>query len=65
MKELYKFLKIPYYKKHRYTDLEQIDGSTEQTKIRTKKIEFVKHKFIRKVPAEVVKKYEKSFISSL
>tara|TARA_Y100000816_G_C26042742_1_gene546223 strand:- start:408 stop:1136 length:729 start_codon:yes stop_codon:yes gene_type:complete len=65
VKELYKFLKIPYYKKHRYTDLEQIDGSTEQTKIRTKKVEFVKHKFLRKVPLEVVKKYEKSFISSL
>ena len=65
VKELYKFLKIPYYKKHRYEDLDQIDEKHEQTKIRTDKIKSIKHKFIRKVPLEVIKKYEKSFVYSL
>ena len=36
---IYNFLDIPYYKKHRFTNLDQVDGQSLQTTIRTDKIE--------------------------
>ena len=65
VKDLYKFLGLTYYKKHKFKNLKQVDDrNNPQTTIRTDEIKLVKHKFIRKVSEEIIKKYEKSFISS-
>ena len=39
IKDIYKFLNIPFYEKHFYTNLKQVDKSTKQTIIRTQSID--------------------------
>jgi len=65
VKDLYKFLDLTYYKKHTFKNLKQVDDRNHpQTTIRTDEVKLIKSKFIRKVPEEIIKKYEKTFISS-
>ena len=63
LKNLYKFLEIDYYPKHRFTKLKQVDTSLgRQTKIRTDKVELKKHDYGLWIPKTTLKKYENSFI---
>ena len=56
--KLYKFLNIPFYKKHKFTNLKQVDITNNQTKIRTRKIEVKTYDYDLWLPKEIIKEYE-------
>jgi len=57
---LYKFLNIPIFKKHRFTNLKQVDTKNDQTKIRTDKVKIKSYDYDLWLPKEIVKEYENS-----
>jgi hypothetical protein len=67
IKNIYSFLDIPFYKKHYYCNLKQVDSTTEQTIIRTEniKIEYFEYdKWVPKYFNEKIKEYENTYIYS-
>jgi len=59
IKRMYKFLNVPYYKEHRFNNLNQVDiNKTKYTTIRTKEIKKKTYSKI-KIPTEIIKKYKK------
>jgi hypothetical protein len=58
IKSIYNFLDIPYYRKHRFTNLDQIDGHSPQTIIRIDKIEQKVYTDKIKIPLQVREKYK-------
>jgi hypothetical protein len=67
IKDIYKFLNIPFYEKHFYTNLKQVDESTKQTIIRTQSIDLKSFEYDRWIPKpyiKILKKYEDTYIYS-
>jgi len=58
IKSIYDFLDIPYYQKHRFTNLEQVDGHNFQTTIRTDKTEQKVYTDKIVIPLKVREKYK-------
>ena len=59
IKKIYRFLNVPYYKKHRFNNLNQVDISgSMHTTIRTKEIKQIHYNDL-KIPTEIVKMYKK------
>jgi len=58
IKSIYNFLDIPYYKKHRFTNLDQVDGQSLQTTIRTDKTEQKVYTDKIVIPLKVREKYK-------
>jgi len=58
IKSIYNFLDIPYYKKHRFTNLDQVDGQSLQTTIRTDKIEKKVYTSKIIIPRKIREKYK-------
>jgi len=59
IKILYDYLEIPYFKNHYFKDLKDVENITEQTKIRTEKIEVLKYNYNDYVDKNIINKYEK------
>lgn len=60
IKNLYKFLEIPFYNKHKFNNLNQVDsGESDHTKIRTGEVTEKIHVDKIKIPDTVLKKYKK------
>jgi len=67
IKDIYKFLNIPFYKKHFYNNLKQVDENTKQTIIRTESVNLKSFEYDRWIPKpyiEILKKYEDTYIYS-
>jgi hypothetical protein len=58
IKKIYEFLEIPYFNKHRFVDLDQVDEKSSQTIIRTKNINLNNYNYDELVPKEIMKKYK-------
>ena len=62
--ELYKFLDIPYYKDHKFTNFKQVDTKgIKPSIIRTNKIEKINYKDDIVIPDKVLQKYGKQINS--
>ena len=60
IKELYKFLDIPYYKGHKFTNLKQVDTKgIKPSIVRTNKIEKINYKDDIVIPDNILQKYSK------
>ena len=60
IKNLYRFLEIPFYNKHRFNNLNQVDSDeSDHTKIRTGEVTKKIHVDKIKIPDIVLKKYKK------
>ena len=57
LKNLYNFLEIPFYKKHRFTNLDQVNTSFVQTTIRTNVIKKKKYDYKKYVNKNILKNY--------
>jgi hypothetical protein len=57
IKNLYDFLKIPFYKNHKFTNLDQVDTKQEQTVIRTDKIKIKIYDYEKYVDRNILKNY--------
>lgn len=55
---LYDYLEVPLYNEHYYSNLKQVKNLTEQTTIRTSKIEVFKYNYEEYVDQKIIKKYE-------
>tara|TARA_R100000654_G_scaffold60659_1_gene87537 strand:+ start:6200 stop:6943 length:744 start_codon:yes stop_codon:yes gene_type:complete len=59
IKILYDYLEISYYRNHYFKGLKDVENITEQTKIRTEKIEVLKYNYNDYVDKKILDKYEK------
>ena len=60
IKNLYRFLEIPFYNKHRFNNLNQVDSDeSDHTKIRTGEVTKKIYVDKIKIPDIVLKKYKK------
>jgi hypothetical protein len=57
IKNLYDFLKIPFYKNHKFTNLNQVDTKQDQTIIRTDEIKIKTYDYEKYVDRSILKNY--------
>lgn len=57
IKNLYNFLEIPFYKNHKFTNLDQVDTKQDQTIIRTDKIKIKTYDYEKYVDRNILKNY--------
>jgi hypothetical protein len=57
IKKLYNFLEVPFYKKHRFINLDQVDTKQIQTIIRTDKIQKIDYEYEKYIDKNLFKNY--------
>jgi hypothetical protein len=57
IKNLYNFLEVPFYKKHKFTNIDQVDTRSDQTIIRTTEIKIKTYDYEKYVDKNILKNY--------